>query len=631
MDKDSDVHPPPGGNVTPSSGEPDPLSVYQELTIQDHTEGKIKFSETHLSLNHIVEALETLPPFVLRHIEDLDIQPNLSPDDRDLSMRLNKILIKSYGKEDFQPYFQTADEGAMNRAAGIPEVVHAMSLVTCPWENLWSDPKGPQVNESLMHAMYFYTFYLNCPGDRHFNAKMSNSPWPFRLLVQRASERVTYQPRSDFSVWTGDFPRLLVEVDSFTVASKWPQDCIRLALSGASVVRLANGFVEPFMEKKNFCLDTIFVRFDGVLTWYTMFQDGDDVRYHREIFSLDDSCDRLHILRRMYNLANDLKNEGIQRKVEYSNTIARLIEDINSHPMPSLHSGTSRKRPRSDGKGDQSDSPDGISRGSGSLSAELEHLGFVVEPQSIEFSPGHVFEPLEQLPAHVLLVLRPSHPAQRLIAKRIPNGSHEFRILQFLRRIEPQSENLISILHLYHAKTYSWAIFPKVARSLFGLCTATPRSCSGGMPQVCWGLIKGLAYLHKHRIAHRDISPSNLLVDQHFCLKIIDFDLAIQVLSDEEEVNDFCGTPGWMAPEVENASSAYSPIKADRWSCGRIILYVLDKFGLRDDILLPNARKLKSDTPALRPSLLQWPDWTGTDFCGEEPDKVGGMVEDGFR
>ena len=95
--------------------------------------------------------------------------------------------------------------------------------------------------------------------------------------------------------------------------------------------------------------------------------------------------------------------------------------------------------------------------------------------------------------------------------------------------------------------------------------------------QVCLGLIKGLAYLHEHLIAHRDIKPDNLLVDENFCLKIIDFDIAMRVVDEDEEVDDQCGKKDWVAPEVEK-KLRHSRTKADRWACGQVLLFLLDEF-----------------------------------------------------
>ncbi|KAF8494444.1 hypothetical protein F5888DRAFT_1636149 [Russula emetica] len=42
-----------------------------------------------------------------------------------------------------------------------------------------------------------------------------------------------------------------------------------------------------------------------------------------------------------------------------------------------------------------------------------------------------------------------------------------------------------------------------------------------------------------------------------------------------------CGTKGWMATEIEE-KSMYSPIKADRWSGGKVLLYLLNVFRKED-------------------------------------------------
>ncbi|KAH9021129.1 kinase-like domain-containing protein, partial [Lactarius deliciosus] len=63
-------------------------------------------------------------------------------------------------------------------------------------------------------------------------------------------------------------------------------------------------------------------------------------------------------------------------------------------------------------------------------------------------------------------------------------------------------------------------------------------------------LIKGLVYLHEHKIAHRDIKPDNLVCDAVISLKIINFDVAIEVQDENTEVAKYCGTKGWTAPEM---------------------------------------------------------------------------------
>jgi len=58
-----------------------------------------------------------------------------------------------------------------------------------------------------------------------------------------------------------------------------------------------------------------------------------------------------------------------------------------------------------------------------------------------------------------------------------------------------------------------------------------------------------------------------------------------------------------MAPEKEK--SMYSPIKADRWLIGQVLLYLLNKFRKEDTVLRTTARKLTAHNPERRPSMLQ--------------------------
>ncbi len=69
-------------------------------------------------------------------------------------------------------------------------------------------------------------------------------------------------------------------------------------------------------------------------------------------------------------------------------------------------------------------------------------------------------------------------------------------------------------------------------------------------------------------------------------------------------VDGQCGTKGWRAPEMEE-KSMYSPIKADRWSTGQVLLCLPNKFKKEDTILRTIARKLITHNPEWRSSMLQ--------------------------
>ncbi|KAH9932356.1 kinase-like domain-containing protein, partial [Fomitopsis serialis] len=85
---------------------------------------------------------------------------------------------------------------------------------------------------------------------------------------------------------------------------------------------------------------------------------------------------------------------------------------------------------------------------------------------------------------------------------------------------------------------------------------------------LSYDLISGLSFLHTHNVAHRDVKPANLVYTADYRLQIIDFDIALRVVGEDEMREGFCGSAGWTAPEV---GKTYSPIRADRWSCGRVL------------------------------------------------------------
>ncbi|EQC30417.1 serine/threonine protein kinase [Saprolegnia diclina VS20] len=80
---------------------------------------------------------------------------------------------------------------------------------------------------------------------------------------------------------------------------------------------------------------------------------------------------------------------------------------------------------------------------------------------------------------------------------------------------------------------------------------------------------KGLACMHKHGVAHRDVSLENVFLHEGKC-KLGDFGLSTELTT----VRGTAGKLMYMAPEVATGHAAYDPKAADVWSLG-IVLFIM--------------------------------------------------------
>mmetsp|Transcript_60669 Transcript_60669/g.198573 ORF Transcript_60669/g.198573 Transcript_60669/m.198573 type:complete len:544 (-) Transcript_60669:82-1713(-) len=86
-------------------------------------------------------------------------------------------------------------------------------------------------------------------------------------------------------------------------------------------------------------------------------------------------------------------------------------------------------------------------------------------------------------------------------------------------------------------------------------------------------IASGLACLHQHGIAHRNLKPENILVFPGDIVKIVSYGRAVQLKVDRLCVTR-CGTMPFTAPEVL-AGRPYDAGCADVWSTGVILLELL--------------------------------------------------------
>jgi serine/threonine protein kinase len=189
-----------------------------------------------------------------------------------------------------------------------------------------------------------------------------------------------------------------------------------------------------------------------------------------------------------------------------------------------------------------------------------------------------------------------------VVVKLLYSGSDELRILRRLDSIKSRIKPTIPLLGTIKSNVGTFIILPEATpldlEFIFG-------DFGSKVFEMSLQLIEGVAFLHRHGIAHLDIKPQNIVVLRNR-LFIIDFDISVCVDGPDALIDCWCGTPSWMAPEIgrqDGPRCLYSPIRADLWSCGRVLQYLADKGAVKENPFEALTRQLLNKDPRLRPLL----------------------------
>ena len=147
-----------------------------------------------------------------------------------------------------------------------------------------------------------------------------------------------------------------------------------------------------------------------------------------------------------------------------------------------------------------------------------------------------------------------------------------------------------------------WLVMEYVAgRTLGELVRARGRLGPDEAAPLLWQAADALVAAHQAGIAHRDVKPSNILVDDRQQVKLTDFGIA-HISSDPSltQTGMVTGSPAYLAPEVATGGRGGEP--ADVWSMGATAYTLLSgrpPYDMGDNVLGGLYRIVHEEPPRL--------------------------------
>ncbi|KAJ1278701.1 hypothetical protein BS78_04G098600 [Paspalum vaginatum] len=159
------------------------------------------------------------------------------------------------------------------------------------------------------------------------------------------------------------------------------------------------------------------------------------------------------------------------------------------------------------------------------------------------------------------------HGKEEFMAEVITIGSiHHINLVRLIGYCSDKFHRLLVYEHMSNGSLDKWIFIKNQSGSL---SWATRY-------KIILDIAKGLAYLHeecRQKIAHLDIKPGNILLDDKFNAKISDFGLAKLIDRDQSHVmTKIRGTRGYLAPEWLSSTITE---KADIYSFGVVVLEIV--------------------------------------------------------
>ncbi|KAJ8256038.1 hypothetical protein COCON_G00199020 [Conger conger] len=135
--------------------------------------------------------------------------------------------------------------------------------------------------------------------------------------------------------------------------------------------------------------------------------------------------------------------------------------------------------------------------------------------------------------------------------------------------------NIVLLHDIIHTRESLTFVFEYVQTDLSQYMTQHPGGLHSHNVRIfMFQLLRGLAYIHSHRILHRDLKPQNLLISYLGELKLADFGLARSQSIPSQTYSSEVVTLWYRPPDVLLGSTDYSTA-LDIWGAGCIFIEML--------------------------------------------------------
>lgn len=163
---------------------------------------------------------------------------------------------------------------------------------------------------------------------------------------------------------------------------------------------------------------------------------------------------------------------------------------------------------------------------------------------------------------------------RKVAIKLLNKARHKSPIIQEARNVSNlKHPHIVQLYEIGEHENKPYLVYEYIpGKTLKSIIADSPKMKSLEAVRLISQLLQGLSFAHKHNIVHRDINPSNILIDDKHNLKIMDFGIA-QPVGTETSANEIAGTINYLAPELIKGESISASV--DIFSAGLILFELL--------------------------------------------------------